>query len=141
MAGSATLALEQAVLGHTLGFAAMTMPPAVFVGLCQATPVPDASTKGAEVSANGYQRQGCVFALAATPQSIAANTTTVAWPAAAAGWGTVGWFEIWAALAGGIRLYWGPLVDPADGVTAITRVILAGDIIRFPAGVLQVRAI
>lgn len=140
MPGSATTTLEAAVLGHTLGFAAMTMPVSVFAGLCLAAPPPTAGVAGTEVSGGSYTRMPVVFALIAPPPSIAANTTTIAFPSATAAWGTIGFFEIWDALTGGTRLYWGPLVDPVDGLTPITRAVLGGDIVRFTAGVLQVQA-
>ena len=139
MPGSATTYTQSGVLGHTLGFAPMTMPTGVFVGLCAATQPPSAATGGAEVAGDGYARQPAVFADTATP-NIAANTATLAFGPAAAPWGAIGFFEIWSALTSGTRLYWGPLVDPVDGITPLTRNVLAGDIVRFSAGVIQVRA-
>ena len=140
MPGSATLAVEQQVLAHTLAFGAMTAPTGVFLALCQAAPPPTAAAGGLEIIGNGYQRQAVTFALIAPPPTIAANTTTVVFPAATANWGSIGWFEIWSAITAGMRLYWGPLVDPIDGVTNLTRTVLAGDIVRFTAGVIQVQA-
>lgn len=140
MAGSATLTVEQAVLGHTLGFSTMTAVTAVFIALDAASPAPTNTTPGAEVVGNGYARQPCTFALLTTPANVAANTTTIAYPAATASWGGLGYWEVWSALTGGQRLYWGPLVDPADGVTPITRTVLGGDIVRFQAGVIQIVA-
>lgn len=137
MAGSATGNLETAVLGHTLGFAAMTMPTGIFVTLT--TTAPTAALGGTEVSGGGYARQPATFAISAPP-GLAANTATVAWAPATAPWGVIGWFELWTALTGGTRYYWGPLVDPADGVTPITRNVLTGDAVRLTAGAIQVRA-
>jgi hypothetical protein len=139
MAGSASTYLEGAVLGHTLGFAAMTMPTGVFVALCAASPSPTAGTGGTEVTGGAYARQGAVFAITGTP-NIAANTATLEFPIATTNWGTIGFFEVWSALSGGNRLYWGPLVDPSDGVTPITRNILSGDIVRLSAGAVQIQA-
>jgi hypothetical protein len=140
MPGSATTFLEGAVLGHTLGFAAMTMPATIFIALSMATPPPTAGTGGTEPpGANGYARQAASFAIS-TPANLAANTTTISFPAATAAWGSIGYFEIWSALTAGNRLYWGPLVDPADGTTPITRTVQAGDIVRLQAGTIQVRA-
>ena len=135
--GSATLYLQQAVLGHTLGFAAMVMPAALFVGLD--TTAPTATTGGAEVQGNGYARQAATFALSTTP-NVAANVATVAFPEATAPWGVIGWFELWDALTAGNRLYWGPLVNAADGVTPVLRSVLGGDIVRLSAGTVQVQA-
>ena len=138
MAGSATDYLRPAVLGHTLGFQAYTMPAAVYVALC--TSPPAVSTPGTEVSGGSYVRMAATFALAAGRTDLAANTTTIEWPSATAAWGSVGWFELRDANAAGNRLYWGPLVDPADGITPIIRAIVPGDILRLSAGVLQVQA-
>ena len=137
MAGSATSFLETAVLGHTLGFAAMTMPTGVFVALM--TTAPTAGIGGTEVAGGAYARTAATFAMS-VPPNVAANTATISFPPATAGWGNVGWFELWDAVTAGHRLYWGPLVDPADGVTPVTRTVLSGDIMRFTAGVIQVQA-
>lgn len=140
MAGSASLAVEQAVLGHTLGFSTMARVTSPFIVLCAAAPAPTNTTPGVEVVGNGYARQPATFALLTTPPNIAANLGTIAFPAATASWGALGFWEVWDSLTAGNRLYWGPLVDPADGVTPITRVVLGGDIVRFQAGVIQVQA-
>jgi hypothetical protein len=139
MPGSATTYLEQAVLGHTLAFAPMTQPAGIYIGLTTTTPT--AGTGGTEVAAGGYVRAAATFALLSIPPNVAANANTTDFPSATEPWGMVGWFELWDAQTGGNRLYWGPLVDPTDGVTPITRNIEVGDIMRFQAGVLQVQAI
>lgn len=141
MAGSATLTLQQGVLGHTLGFAALPETVNIYVALCMAATPPTATTAGAEVSGGGYVRQAAVFALLSGSSNVAANTLTLEYPPAAADWGAVGYFELWSAITGGTRLYWGPLVSPVDGVTPITRNVLTGDIVRFSAGVIQVQAV
>lgn len=140
MAGSATVWLEELVLSHTLAYGPMTPPTAMFLGLCAAAPPPSSSVHGIEIVGNGYARQSIAFALTGAGTNIAANTATVAFPAATATWGAIGYFEIWDAVSGGNRYYQGPLVDPADGITPITRNILSGDIVRFAAGVLEVTA-
>jgi len=137
MPGSATLFLEGAVLGHTLAFAPMTAPAGVFIALT--TTAPTAATPGAEVVGGSYARQSAVFAIS-TPANVAANTATISFPAATANWGTISYFEIWSALTAGNRLYWGPLVDPIDGVTPISRTVLTGDIVRLQAGSIRVQA-
>ncbi|HEY2419119.1 MAG TPA: hypothetical protein VGH84_14440 [Steroidobacteraceae bacterium] len=140
MPGSATLFTEQQVLGHTLRFAPMTVPAGTFMALCAVAPPPTAAVGGIEVTGGGYVRLAAVFALATTPPNIAANTATLEFPAATTNWGGLGFFEIWSALSGGNRLYWGPLVDPVDGITPITRTVLSGDIVRFSAGLITVQA-
>jgi len=139
MPGSATTYTEQQVLGHTLAFAPMTAPTGIFVALCLASPAPTAGSGGVEPVGGAYARVPGTFAISTTP-NIAANTATLSYPTATAGWGGIGWFELWSAATGGNRLYWGPLVDPIDGVTPITRTVLTGDIVRLSAGTVQVRA-
>jgi len=48
---------------------------------------------------------------------------------------------VWDAVTAGNRLYWGPLVDPTDGVTPISRSINSGDILRLSVNQLSVQAI
>ena len=132
MSGSASLTLEQAVLGHTLAFAPMVAPTQVFVALCLAASPPSQSAHGAEVSGAGYFRMSVTFALT-TPANTAANVVALQFPMAAGGWGTVGYFELWDASTGGNRLYWGPLSP------AVT--VISGDIVRFSPGQLVVQAI
>jgi len=141
MAGSATDYLRQRVLSHTLGFGAFTMPAALYAALC--TSAPTATTPGAEVSTSGtgYVRRQATFALAAGRTDLANNTVTVEYPTATSNWGSLGYFELWDALTAGNRLYWGPLVDPTDGVTPIVRGINTGDILRLTANQLAVQAI
>lgn len=141
MPGSATTYTEQAVLAHTLGYGAMTMPTTIYVGLC--TTPPSAGTPGTPVAGGSYARVSATFALATSlaPNTVASNAATIEFPAASAPWGVIGWFELFDALTAGHRLFWGPLVDPTDGVTPITRNIQVNDIMRFTAGTLQVQAI
>ncbi|HXI58302.1 MAG TPA: hypothetical protein VNO55_19680 [Polyangia bacterium] len=139
MPGSATSYLRQMVLGHTLGFLGYAMPQPAFVGLC--TTAPSGTATGVEVVGGGYTRQQGAYGMVAGRNDLAANTATIEWAPATATWGVIGWFELWDALTGGNRLYWGPLVDPVDGVTPITRQILTGDIMRMSAGALIVQAI
>jgi hypothetical protein len=141
MAGSATDYLRQRVLSHTLGFGAFTMPANVYVGIT--TSAPTASTPGAEIptAGTGYVRRNATFALAAGRTDLANNTATLEYPPATINWGTVGYFEVWDALTAGNRLYWGPLVDPTDGITQVTRTIAAGDILRLSANQISVQAI
>ena len=139
MSGSASLGVEQAMLSHTLGIGPVAAVSRAYVALCLATLVPDEQVRGVEVSGNGYARMAASFQVLASPPNMAANTTTVAFPIAAAPWGVLGYFELWDAPYGGNRLYWGALVDPADGTTPITLSVSAGDVLRFSAGALGVR--
>lgn len=141
MTGSATDYLRQRVLSHSLGFGAFAMPAQVFMAICTTATPPTSATPGSEVVGGGYTRRQGVFVAVGGRPDLATNSATVDWPAATSGWGTVGYIEVWDALAGGNRLYWGPLLDPADNVTLITRTVLTGDIMRMPAGNFSVQAI
>jgi hypothetical protein len=135
MSGSASLDLELALLQHTLAIAPMTAPGRVYVALCQTSP--SEQTGGIEASGGGYARVAATFSMLSA--TIAANAATVEFPAATTDWGAIGYFEIWTGATGGERLYWGPLVDPADGTTPLMLDVLAGDIVRFSAGTLSVQ--
>ena len=137
MSGSASLTLEQGILQHTLGIAAMAFPAQVYVALCAAGLPPSESVGGVEAFGGSYARVRTTFALLASPTNIAANTASVEFPLATADWGELGYFEIWSAQTGGSRLYWGGLVDPVSG-NATTLDVSAGDIVRFSAGTLAV---
>jgi len=141
MAGSATDYSRQRVLSHTLGFGAFTMPANVYIGIT--TSAPTATTPGAEIptAGSGYARQRATFALAAGRTDLAVITATMEYPPATASWGSIGYFEIWDAVSAGNRLYWGPLVDPTDGVTPVIRTINTGDILRLSANMVSVQAI
>jgi hypothetical protein len=140
MDGSASIGLEQALLGHSLGFAPMASPTQVYVALCLAAQPPSETVRGLEASGGGYVRTPATFALISGPSNIAANTTSVEFQQATSSWGVVGFFELWDAASGGNRLYWGQLVDPADFTTPLTITVSAGDIVRFSAGTLGVQA-
>jgi FAD/FMN-containing dehydrogenase len=138
MAGAATIYTEQSVLEHTLGIGpAMPVVAAVWIGLALATPPPSSITPGHEVVGTNYARQPITFSVSG---NVAINSEGAQYTTAGSYWGVIGWFEIWDALVGGNRLYFGPLVDPADGVTPITREILVGDVMRFQASTITVSA-
>lgn len=137
MPGSATDYLETRVLQHFLRIAVIPQPAGLYLALC--TTPPTDTAQGAEVAGGAYIRQSCVFAMTAQP-GAAGNTATVEYPIATGAWGTISHLEIWDAITAGNRMWYGPLVDPADGVTPITRDIGVGDILRLPAGAVVVTA-
>jgi hypothetical protein len=137
MSGSATLDLERLMLGHTLAIAPMATLSRVYVALCRTAPTEAAG--GEEVNGPGYARSAATFTLLAVPANAAANATAVDFAPATGDWGTVAHFEIWTQPTGGTRLYWGQLVDPADGVP-IEIEVTAGDVLRFSPGSLVVQA-
>jgi hypothetical protein len=137
MSGSASLDLERLMLGHTLAIAPMPTLARVYVALCQTAPTEAAG--GAELAGGGYARSAATFALLSTPANAASNATAVDFVPATADWPTITHFELWTQPTGGTRLYWGQLVDPADGVP-IEIDVLSGDAVRFSPGSLVVQA-
>jgi len=137
MSGSASLDLERQMLSHTLAIAPMPTLARVYVALCETAPTEAAG--GSELAGGGYARTAATFALMATPANAAANATAVDFAPATANWATITHFELWTQPAGGTRLYWGRLVDPADGVS-IEIDVAAGDTVRFSPGSLVVQA-
>jgi hypothetical protein len=137
--GSATDYLETALLQHSLAIVAMAFPAAVYLAVTTTEPT-DADAGSAPAAGGGYVRRLVTFALAAGRTDLAVNAATVEWLPATADWGVVGWFEVWSAVTGGNRLYWGPMVDPVDLVTPVTRLIEAGDILRVPIGAIAILA-
>lgn len=137
MSGSATLDLERLLLEHTLAIAPMPTLSRVYVALCRTAPTE--ATGGVEASGGGYVRGAATFTLLATPANAAANATAVEFLPATSDWGTVTHFEIWTQATGGTRLYWGQLIDPADG-TPIEIEVAGGNVLRFSPGSLVVQA-
>jgi hypothetical protein len=137
--GSATDYLETALLQHSLAIAAWPMPVAVYLGVCITAPT-DAAAGSPPPGGSAYVRMAVTFMLASGRSDLCVNSATLEWPAATADWGLVGWYEVWTALSGGNRLYWGPIVDPADMVTPVTRRVDAGDILRAPIGSIAIAA-
>lgn len=138
MAGNATDYLETKLLEHTLAIAAFPKPATVWIALCISTPTD--ATKGTEVSGGGYVRMQATFAQQAGRTDTYVNSATIEWPTATAPWGVVSHTEIWDAATAGNRLFWEPLVNPADMVTPVTKDVQAGDTLRIQPGGLRVSA-
>ncbi len=136
MSGSASLDLERQILQHTLAIAPMPALARVYVALCETAPTEAAG--GAELAGGGYARTAATFALIATPANAASNTTAVDFAPATADWRPISHFELWTQQTGGVRLYWGQLVDPVDGVP-IEIGVSSGSAVRFSPGSLVVQ--
>ena len=117
---------ENAVLDWLLGGAAPTRPTARYVALTTTTPTDAAA--GTEVTGGAYARVAATFAAASGGST--SNSGTVTFPTPTANWGTVTHFEIWDALSGGNRLYWGAL--------GTAQAINTGNTPSFAAGALVV---
>lgn len=113
------------VLDHLSNKTAYTRP-ALYVGLSTTAPAADGSNV-TEPSGGAYARvqvTGATWTAAASESSE--NASEIAFAAATASWGTVGWFVIYDAASSGNLLEYGTLPTPKP--------VLAGDIARFQAG-------
>jgi hypothetical protein len=122
MAGSLSNYLENKLLDHLLGGPAYTRPATIYLALF--TVAPGESGGGTEVSASGYARCAVTNNDTNWPGASAgakSNGTAMAFPEAAANWGSivaVGIFD--AASAGNLLFYstFDAAVDISNGVTA-----------------------
>lgn len=105
MAGNMSDYLEDAVLDHVLGTAALTSPTNVYVGLF--TSAPTDSGGGTEVSGGGYARKAATFSAASG--GATSNSADIAWDAATADWGTVTAVALFDASTTGNMLWHGSL--------------------------------
>ena len=122
---------EDAILDHSLGTSAWTMPTTVYLALYTTAPAVPDGLGGVEVTnAGAYARQAIAFDAASA--GTASNTAEVVFPTATANWGTVVAFAIldsgtWDA---GNMLYYGNW--------AASKTISTNDIFRLPAGNLDI---
>lgn len=130
---AANRALEQLT-----GVAAYAMPAQFYVALCTTTPTPSAA--GIEVSTvgTGYARQPVIFGPAV--DGATANIADLAYAVATGTWGTVSHWEVWDAVTGGTRWWFGQLVNKLDGTPTPKGPITAGDKFRFDTGEIRLAA-
>jgi len=120
--------LENALLNGTLNATTYTAPTTVYVSLWTSNPNDDGS--GTEVSGGSYARAAVSFETASGTAGNVLNDAVVEFPAATAGWGTVGWIGINDAASGGNLMYHTAL-DAA-------KTIDTGDIFKIAVGNLSV---
>jgi hypothetical protein len=117
--------LEDNLINHVLRGIAFPVPAAIYVALF--TTAPGEAGGGVEVSGGSYARQLATFV--APVSGTTSNATSLVYPTATIGWGTVTSFALMDALAGGNILYYANLNAP--------RIVLVGDQLSFPIGQLQ----
>ena len=115
------------VLDHVFGGTAYTAPGTLYLGLHTSNPGEDDS--GTEVSTSGtaYARQTVAFTTAGDTTS---NTAAVEYPTATASYGTVSHVGVYDALTAGNLLAYGALTT--------SKAIATGDVLRIPAGDLDI---
>ena len=101
-------------------------PPGTFY-LALYTSAPTASGGGTELSGNGYVRQTVAFTTTAQQSS---NTAAVEFPTATADWGTIVAVGVFDASTSGNLLAFGNLTA--------SKSIVSGDVLRVPAGDLDI---
>tara|TARA_Y100000768_G_scaffold265081_1_gene202396 strand:+ start:1290 stop:1670 length:381 start_codon:yes stop_codon:yes gene_type:complete len=101
-------------------------PPGTFY-LALYTSAPTASGGGTELSGNGYARQTVAFTTTAQQSS---NTAAVEFPTATADWGTIVAVGVFDASTSGNLLAFGNLTA--------SKSIVSGDVLRIPAGDLDI---
>jgi len=119
--------LETKVLNHVFGGTAYTAPGTLYLGLHTSNPAEDDS--GTEVSTSGtaYARQTVAFT---TSGDTTSNTAAVEYPTATASYGTVSHVGVYDAPTAGNLLAYGALT--------ISKAISTGDVLRIPAGDLDI---
>lgn len=119
--------LETKVLDHVFGGTAYTAPGTLYLGLHTSNPAEDDS--GTEVSTSGtaYARQTVAFT---TSGDTTSNTAAVEYPTATASYGTVSHVGVYDASTAGNLLAYGALTT--------SKAIATGDVLRIPAGDLDI---
>lgn len=139
MLGTASAALDQMVVGHTLGIAPMAfLTTAPWIALC--VTMPAKNTPGVELAFAEYRRVQAPF-VQPVNSSIAFNQADILFPQAESEWGDLVALEVWTAgpmPGSGFRLYYTPLVDPSGN--PITQRVLAGGAVVIAAETFMVQA-
>lgn len=106
--------LEDKLLRHTLRGEPFVPPDKLYIGLFT-SPTGDLDGVGSEVVGNGYVRIRVTFAeptAGANGGTFCANDSDLRSPQpSSAPWGSISHFALFDAIAGGNRLYHGPLVS------------------------------
>lgn len=124
MADNLTDFLESALVAHSVGKAAYTMPT---VYLALFTAAPSDTGGGTEVTGGAYARvQVPAASWAAASGGSITTSADVNFPTATASWGTVTHIALFDALTVGNMLWYGPLTTP--------KAIGSGDQFKMPAG-------
>ncbi len=117
--------LANEILDDVFSGNAYTVPGTFYLALYTATP--SASGGGTEVSGGAYARQTVAFTTTAQTSS---NTAAVEYPTATASYGTVTSVGVFDASSGGNLLAFGNL--------SASKTISTGDVLRIPAGDLDI---
>lgn len=117
---------ETLVLKWAFTTDAATRPTTWYVGLFTADPG-DAGSGATEISGNGYTRKAVTFTVTG---DTATNSGAVEFDVATGSWGTISHCAIFDASSGGNQIAYSALT--------ISKAISTGDVLRFPAGDIDV---
>ena len=117
--------LETRVLQWALTAGSPTRPTAWYIGLF--TAAPGEAGGGTEVSGGSYVREAVTFTVSG---NLATNSAAVEWPTATGTWGTITHVAVFDALTSGNMLVYATLTS--------SKTIASGDVLRIPAGDLDV---
>lgn len=117
--------LETRVLQWALTNGSPTRPTAWYVGLF--TAAPGEAGGGTEVSGGSYVRKAVTFTVSG---NLATNSAAIEWPTATGTWGTITHVAVFDALTSGNMLVYASLTS--------SKTIASGDVLRIPAGDLDV---
>ena len=116
---------ETNVLTWTFTNGAVTRPTAWYLGLF--TAAPGEAGGGTEVSGNGYVREAVTFTVSG---DLATNSAAVEFDVATGSWGTITHVAVFDALSGGNQIAYATLT--------VSKTIATGDVLRVPAGDLDI---
>ena len=116
---------ETRVLQWLLTNGSPTRPTAWYVGLF--TAAPSDTGGGTEVSGNAYVREAVTFTVSG---DLATNGSAIEWPTATGNWGSITHIAVFDAATSGTMLLHGEL--------ATAKTISTGDVLRSPAGDLDI---
>jgi hypothetical protein len=116
---------ETNVLTWTFTTGAVTRPTAWYIGLF--TSDPGEAQGGTEVSGGSYVREAVTFTVSG---DTATNSAGVEWPVATATWGTITHIAVYDASTSGNQIAYAALAN--------AKTIASGDVIRIPAGDLDI---
>jgi len=113
---------ETNVLKWTFTADAVTRPTSWYLGLFTANPNEDGSG-ATEISGNGYARKAATFTVSG---NLATTSAAVEFDVATGAWGTISHVAVFDAPTGGNQIAYAAL--------AAAKTITADDVLRFPAG-------
>jgi hypothetical protein len=116
---------ETNVLTWTFTTDAVTRPTAWYIGLF--TAAPSESGGGTEVSGGSYAREAVTFSVSG---NLATNSGAIEFPVATADWGAITDIAVFDASTGGNQIAYATLTA--------SKTILSGDVLRIPAGDLDI---